>query len=188
MATIINSGTTALTITPDATGQLTLQANGVTALTANTTGYLNFPYQPTIAGVQWPAFSAYASAGTTVPDSTYTKILFASEDFDTNNCFSSSRFTPNVAGYYQVNANARFGSFTVSSVFLAIYKNGGAYFRGNGSSMNSSGFVYPTISGIVYCNGTTDYIELYAYQNSGSSQTTDDGTVYKFNGVMVRGA
>ncbi len=50
MATIINAGTTALTITPDATGQLTLQANGVTALTANTTGYLNFAKQPTIAG------------------------------------------------------------------------------------------------------------------------------------------
>ena len=135
-----------------------------------------------------PAFSAYASAGTTVPDATYTKILFASEDFDTNSNFASSRFTPTVAGYYQVNANTRFGAFTVSSVFLVIYKNGGANIRGNGSSMNSSGFIYPSISGIVYCNGTTDYIEIYAYQNSGSSQLTDDGSVYKFNGAMIRSA
>ena len=133
-----------------------------------------------------PCFSGYASAGTTVPDATYTKILFATEDFDTNSNFSSSRFTPTVAGYYQINANTRFGSFTVSSIFLIIYKNGGDYVRGNGSSMNSSGFVYPSISGIVYCNGTTYYIEIYADQNSGSSQSTDYGSVYKFNGAMVR--
>lgn len=188
MASIINATTTGLTVTPDNSGQLTLSANGVTALTANTTGYLNFAKQPTIGGNEWPVFSGYASAGTTVPDSTYTKILFAGEDFDTNNNYSSSRFTPTVAGYYQINANSRFGAFTVSSIFLVIYKNGGAHTRGNGSSMNSSGFIYPSISGIVYCNGTTDYIEIYAYQNSGSSQLTDDGTVYRFTGGLLRSA
>ena len=56
MPTFINSTSTGLIITPDATGALTLQANGVTALTANTTGYLNFAKQPTIGGGEWPAY------------------------------------------------------------------------------------------------------------------------------------
>jgi hypothetical protein len=135
-----------------------------------------------------PAFRAYASAGTTVPDATYTKINFASEDFDTNNNFASSRFTPTVAGYYQINANTRFGAMTASSNFLTIYRNGGGYNRGSSTSLSSSGYNYPVVTGLVYCNGTTDYIEIYAYQNSGSSQLTDDGTVYKFTGSLVRAA
>jgi hypothetical protein len=36
MPTIINAGTTALTVTPDATGALALQANGITAVTVDT--------------------------------------------------------------------------------------------------------------------------------------------------------
>ena len=135
-----------------------------------------------------PAFSAYSTAGTTVPDATHTKITYDSEDFDTNSNFASSRFTPTVAGYYQINANNRFGPMTVSSNFLSIYKNGSQLVRGSGTSLSSSGFNYPTVSSIVYFNGTTDYIEIYSYQNSGSSQTTDYGTVYKFSGALIRSA
>jgi hypothetical protein len=36
MATIINAGTTALTVTPDTSGALALQANGITAVTVDT--------------------------------------------------------------------------------------------------------------------------------------------------------
>ena len=53
-----------------------------------------------------PAFSAYANAAVSIPYSTYTKILYQVERFDTNGAYdnSTSRFQPAVAGYYQVTA------------------------------------------------------------------------------------
>jgi hypothetical protein len=53
-----------------------------------------------------PAFSAYQSSGQTLSSATATKLNFQTEEFDTNNNFDSTtnmRFTPTVAGYYQVN-------------------------------------------------------------------------------------
>lgn len=135
-----------------------------------------------------PAFSAYAGTTTSVADTTYTKITYDTEDFDTNSNFSSSRFTPTVAGYYQINATTRSGSgITATIPFLSIWKNGSIYQRGGGGGV-VSGYSFPTISGIVYCNGTTDYIEIYLYQNSGLTISTDSGSTYKFTGSMVRSA
>ena len=71
-----------------------------------------------------PAFSAYLSAGQSINSSEYTKVLFNTELFDTNNNFASSRFTPTVAGYYQVNLMT-VGQTVTSAVFSAIYKNWG---------------------------------------------------------------
>jgi len=54
-----------------------------------------------------PAFLVYPSASSTnLTSSTWTKIVFNTEVFDTNNNFDSTtnyRFTPTVAGYYQIN-------------------------------------------------------------------------------------
>jgi len=41
------------------------------------------------------------------------------------------------------------------------------------------------MSGLVYCNGTTDYIEAYFYVTSTSTSQT--GSNYKFQGTFVRG-
>ena len=135
-----------------------------------------------------PAFSAYSSATTTISDATHTKILYQTEDFDTANCFSSSTFTPNVAGYYQINANLRWGTaFNATQQSILIYKNGSVWNRGGGGGTTGL-FGYLTASTLVYCNGTTDYIEVYAYQNSGSSVTNDNSSWAKFSGCLVRAA
>jgi hypothetical protein len=55
---------------------------------------------------------------------------------------------------------------------------------------NSNG-VSPSISSLVYLNGSTDYIEMYVYQSSGGSATTiNTNTTYgvTFSASMVRGA
>lgn len=186
MATIINASTTALTVTPDTSGQLTLQANGVTALTANTTGYLNFPYQPTIAGTQWPAFSAFRNANQSISSNTWTKVQFNNEDFDTNNNFDSTtnyRFTPTVAGYYQLNFYWANGSNSTYN-YAAFYKNGSLYKLtiNNGSGATSGG-----ISSVIYFNGSTDYVEAYVYSDFGP--IVGSSTAYNtFNGAMLRAA
>jgi hypothetical protein len=190
MATIINAGTTATTITPDTSGQLTLQASGITALTANTTGYLNFPYQPTIGGVQWPAFSAYNNATQSISSNTLTKILFQVEDFDTNNNFASSRFTPTIAGYYQINAGLNIAPAASGVAAVAIYKNGNEWQSGSQIPMNGTYSVRPVVSTLIYFNGSTDYVEIYGLQISGGSLNVGTNVTIAtwFTGSLVRGA
>jgi len=127
-----------------------------------------------------PAFSAYLSAGQSINSSEYTKVLFNTELFDTNNNFASSRFTPTVAGYYQVNLMT-VGQTVTSAVFSAIYKNGSAY-KQIGFSVASP---YVLVSCIVYLNGTTDYIEGYTYM-TGTSPIVS--TISYFDACMIRGA
>lgn len=111
-----------------------------------------------------PAFSAYKSSGAgvqTVTSNVFTKVTFDTEEFDTNNNFASSTFTPTVAGYYQVNAliNMYATSGTLSQASSAIYKNGSvAKYSLNYSTLTE---LTSVISFIVYCNGTTDYLEIY---------------------------
>jgi hypothetical protein len=131
-----------------------------------------------------PAFSAYASSGTSVANNTLTKITLDTEEFDTNNNFASSRFTPTVAGYYQINGCIG-GAY--ATLVCTIFKNGTEYKRGvtaSGATLNQA-----NVSSIVYLNGSTDYVELYTYQGSGSTQTMSSGiSGAYFNGAMVRGA
>lgn len=147
-----------------------------------------------------PAFSAYYSgAGQTINVNTYTKIILNQETFDTNSCFDSStnyRFTPNVAGYYQINGLVKYS--TSSTFFLqnvanvSIWKNGSAYRGGTQNTIGGASWTAFSVSDVVYLNGTTDYVELYTAHNYSPNlitQATDTGavTVY-FSGAMLRAA
>jgi len=137
-----------------------------------------------------PTFSAYMSAGTSVPDATWTKLQFNTELWDTNSNYDTStyRFTPTVSGYYQINFKWRNGSSTTASYLIArLYKNGSVFDNGNWIQISSS-FACCLYSGIVYFDGVTDYVEAYCYQTVGSTITTDYGSVYQFSGALVRAA
>ena len=57
-------------------------------------------------GVNTPAFLATLSADQSISNSTLTKVQFNTEVFDTNSNYDNAtnyRFTPTVAGYYQLN-------------------------------------------------------------------------------------
>ena len=144
-----------------------------------------------------PAFSAYSSANQFPSNGTYTKVIFGTEVFDTNNCFSSSTFTPNVAGYYQVSASISMAADTgMTAGFILFYKNGASTLANIGSNdtgaANTVGYYVMTASGLVYMNGSTDYLEVYGLiVGTGTnryfflSQSTNP-TV--FTGVLVRAA
>lgn len=130
-----------------------------------------------------PAFGAYATATTSLPQNVWTKIALGGEDFDTNSCFdtTNSRFTPNVAGYYLFTAG--YSSFGASYASAAIAKNGTAVSRGSSGYSNSSFTPYSyTVTFMVYLNGTTDYVELFAIQGNGT-QTATDGFL---QGMFIR--
>ena len=133
-----------------------------------------------------PAFSAYQSSSQTgITNGVNTKILFQTEEWDTNNNFASSTFTPTVSGYYQVNAAVAW-SAGYNSPIIMIYKNGSAY--KDGVSLPTSTY-RSTVNAIVYCNGSTDYIEIYGQQLSGSSGSIAAAINYTyFQAAMVRSA
>ena len=135
-----------------------------------------------------PAFSAYCSSATTLGSKVFTKVLFQTEDFDTNNNFASSRFTPTVAGYYQINCLVTSGTASSAAFYqVSIYKNGSAFKNGQISAL--SGPYGVSASSIIYLNGSTDYVEVYVYQDTAGTATTTavQETTY-FNGAMVRAA
>lgn len=135
-----------------------------------------------------PAFSAYNSTGQSVSATTTTKVTFDSKLFDTASCFSTStsRFTPNVAGYYQLSTGILFAG--VSGVCLTtMYKNGSpvaelARTYSGGSSATNGGSV------IVYANGTTDYFEVYIYSEINQNIGNTNPYTKWFCGALVRAA
>lgn len=130
-----------------------------------------------------PAFSAYQSSAQTLSSSTATKITFTTEEFDTNSNFASSTFTPTVAGYYQVNASIAAGaSYTTGRTML--YKNGAEYKRGNTVFTDGGQFI---VSALVYCNGSTDYVEVYGFLATGQALVPTAYETY-FQASMVRAA
>lgn len=141
-----------------------------------------------------PAFSAYQAnaTNTSVPHATFTKITLNSEEFDTANCFDSTtnyRFTPTVAGYYQINGSIQINnSATTYNGLASIFKNGSRYKDGNYGPLSTAS-TFHSVGCLVYLNGSTDYIELYAYQNSGGTLTSNGGQTYSYlAGVLVRAA
>lgn len=132
-----------------------------------------------------PAFSAYAANGTALSAGVFTKITYDAEEFDTNSTFASSRFTPNVAGYYQINASVYFNSYVVAERICAVFKNGSAFKWTN--DISNVGTVVVGTSCLLYLNGSTDYVEIYGY-SGGALTTGASGVLAYFQGAMVRSA
>jgi hypothetical protein len=125
-----------------------------------------------------PAFCAFKSAAQAVTPAVITKVIFQTELFDINNLYDPtlSRFTPNVNGWYFVSASVSASDtgapFAITSY---IYRNGVAVFE-QWDPQADNGPSSVSINWYVYCNGTTDYIEIYAMTNGGSTQIPAFGT------------
>jgi hypothetical protein len=166
-----------LTLLGDTSGSVVLDAPPVSGSTV-----LTLPTTTSTLAINGPAFSAYPSASQTVTTNVATKVVFDVEVFDTNNNFASSRFTPTVAGYYQINAGVQYlGSCTP---YLQVYKNGAIY--ANTISVAMVNGILNT-SNLIYCNGSTDYIEIYATSFGGTGLNNTQVATW-FNGSMARGA
>ena len=136
-----------------------------------------------------PSFKAYNETTQTLTNDTFTKIVFATELFDTNNCFDNStnyRFTPNVAGKYFVFSQLTLNSSANTSLAYCnalIYKNGSSTFDGNlnhrmdfNATANYTKSNAFTISSIIDMNGSSDYLEIFARINltSGTPSVSND--------------
>lgn len=147
-------------------------ANTKTRLAIGTTGQVltvsgGVPIWASPAGGSLPTARAKATTAQNVAANTTTKVTLGTEDWDTDNCFASSRFTATTAGYYQVNSVVAVGNgSTAGIVYNYIYKNGSLY---QANYTNTMLYAFADLSTMVYL-AVNDYIELYVSHNvSGGS-------------------
>jgi len=128
-----------------------------------------------------------ASGTQTLNDNVETAITFSAEEIDTHGFHSTvsntSRVTPNVAGYYRFYGSVFFASLTTPVTAEGrLRKNGtdniAPAHRGPGYTVASSG---PTTA-IIAMNGTTDYVELIARQDSAGNSSTNQSI--QFSSVL----
>lgn len=130
-------------------------------------------------------FRAYRGTNQTISDSVATKVQFATETFDLSSWYDGAtnyRFTPLIAGKFQINFNILFTGMASGVLVNAfIYKNGAA---GPGGSLlyTSGSYAAIYVSDIVEFNGSTDYVEIYVTQFSGGGTAKDllGGSSYNY--------
>jgi hypothetical protein len=139
-----------------------------------------------------PAFSVWMNNGNnnySVTSGTETVVPLDTEIYDTANAFDTStyRFTPQVAGYYQINAMIRINGTAITAVYGFIYKNGSGFFRFTQTSSTISPCHY-TGSCIVYLNGSTDYITLIGRIDATSPSFGTNGATSScsLSGALIR--
>lgn len=130
-----------------------------------------------------PYFHGYATGALTLTNTVAALIPLAGELIDNSNGHSNavnpSRYVPTIAGYYECDGMVLFVGNTAGDRTCHFRLNGvqpgtGASLGGM-PAMNGAGFLpgccyaAPTT---ILCNGTTDYIELWATQNTGGNLDT----------------
>jgi hypothetical protein len=164
-----SSGSTPARLGIGSTGQVLTVAGGVPTWAS--------------AGASEPvSFWARQSSSQSFTASTWTKIDFGSEQFDSDNYFASSRFTPLKAGYYNLSVGLSFEGSGSGLNITAIYKNGSQDRAIN--RYNTDGNCIVSASGMVYFNGSTDYAEIYVYSTR-TSPSIGVGDSNGFYGTFI---
>lgn len=141
-----------------------------------------------------PAFSVYRNASQTISHNTFTRVNFEIEEFDTANCYDNTtnfRFTPNVAGYYQISLHLSISlSGTNASTFIAaITKNGSVTSQNYITYRDITNTYSAHTTKLIYMNGTTDYIDGQIYHNQGADRVLAVNQTFCYmSGFLARAA
>jgi hypothetical protein len=151
--------------------------NAVTDAYINTGAVTQSKLGAGVAG-NGPAFFVCSSGSFSIVANVVTKIPLNNEIFDSNNCFDATtnyRFTPNVAGYYQINVTGVATWATSNNAayyYMGIFKNGSLYTNPAGVMSCSNGnYAQCAGSSVIYMNGSTDYVELWCGTAGGGNLT-----------------
>ncbi len=115
---------------------------------------------------------AYKSGGNQQIDTSYEKVLFESESYDTGSNFASSTFTAPRTGYYLITANGDGDSNSSSGprvLTIAIYKDGVIYSSSSAPRTQNSGVgTGVNITDTLYLTANQT-VEIYAVTNADSA-------------------
>jgi len=155
----------------------------VNALVFDATGRASMPQNVV-------AFSAYQSVTQSgLTSGAFVKCSINTKEFDTASAFdnvTNYRFTPQVSGYYQISGSCYLTATNLTAAQANIYKNGAIYKSGASLNVTTSGSVLET-STLVYLNGSTDYVEFYAYAGTSAGTWTinTNQNLTWFQGILV---
>lgn len=155
-------------------------SDGTTGQFLKTDGLGTLSFDDVGAGTN-PKFSVHRNgSGQTLTNGVATKVQWTTEEYDTNNNFDNAtnyRFTPTVAGKYLLQGQLYAAvNFDASLLAAHIYKNGSEYKRCETRTSGTGGDGVH-FSVIVTANGSTDYFELFGYQDSGADRTLDGSSL-----------
>ncbi len=128
-----------------------------------------------------PFFRAFLNANQSIANGTRTLVTFNSESFDASSAYNTSngRFTPQTSGYYYISAALKTDTGTnFTSLTVYLRKNGTEVLEV--SAFNDA---YNSTFGatIIQLNGSTDYVDVAANQNSGGAIDLNGGSDGKKN-------
>ena len=139
------------------------------------------------AGFSGLVLGVHNTSTQSINASTWTQRTFGTIDKDSGGYWASNTYTPLVAGWYLVTYTdgVSVTTSTGSQYELAIYKNGSLFNQviNNTASVSSTVIYSGTVSAIVQCNGSTDYIQFYVWQD-GSTTGTAEGTGYSYASIV----
>jgi len=154
---------------------ITIGASGDTITIPSGATITNSGTATGFGGTTAPYVGVFRSGDQTISDATWTKIEFNSEIVDSAGAFDSStnyRYTPQTSGWYFVSLNLGIGNTadnSIDKVIVQIYKNGSGITGATGTrdwDADAAGLNYNdqiNTSFMVQCNGSSDYIEGFAY-------------------------
>ena len=115
---------------------------------------------------------AYRNAAQSIDAAALTKVAIDTISRDTEGVvdIANNRIIPNLPGDYIVIGNVRARNVPDGQRITAwIYKNGAAASAGTYGEQGAIGAPTSAASDLIYMNGTTDYLELYAFNSHSSA-------------------
>ena len=160
-------------------------SGGTSAISITSAGVVTQPAKPMFRVVQ--------SSDQAISNATATVVQFndktSSGAFDIGGYFNTSnyRYIPQVAGYYFVASTVTIKATTPDYVIIFINKNGNGIYRNLGMESNATNAHVPVhVSGIIYMNGSSDYLDVQVQHNTGSTQDTNSTFSFSnFNGYLI---
>lgn len=144
---------------------------------------IQFLLAPPIANLRQTAAQSLTTA-------VVTALTFNTEDVDSagghDNVTNNSRYSANYAGWYQVSCGAAFSANATGQRFVQLKVNGSDA-NGTGAEINATAALNCLVAGrttLIYLN-VSDYVEAYAFQNSGGNLNTAV-TTYEHSSLTVQ--
>jgi len=166
-------------IDPQSGTSLTIGSSGDTITIPSGATITNSGTANNFGGANTPAFSVKSNGAKALANTTITKLSFGTEVFDTDSAFASDKFTvpSGKDGKYFFYASWQTATSTdFNEQRIYIYKNGSAADPSIQGFHDHYGSIQ--ISKILDLSAT-DYIEVYAYQNSGGSINTLNTEIFQ---------
>jgi len=133
-----------------------------------------------MGGDNTPAFSAVIAADQSISAATWTKVVFGTEDLDSDGKFASNAFTPTVAGWYWCHTSQYYElSDAGEANRVKFYKNGSGLAM-HGTVMRSADTDQDMIleaNALIYLDGD-DYLEVFINSADGVTLASTNSHVF----------